>query len=203
MTDDADSRSMSVPRSQSLALRSGNALVTRGLQDIAQFGNRARAKELVELGDKCCDYATREYNEAIAYYTEAIRLDPKDAWTYSKRGNAYRETGDYSREIADYTEAIRLDPQFAAVYYNRADAYCNKGEYDEAIADYTEAIRFEPDFGWVAETYRRRGIAYSLKCDHAEAQSDFAEAQSALAKAQSDFAKAESVLAKAKLPYKP
>ncbi len=58
------SRSLSVPRGQSLALRSGNALVTRGLQDIAQFSNRARAEELVKLGGQC--RMKMEYDDAIA-----------------------------------------------------------------------------------------------------------------------------------------
>lgn len=51
--------------------------MTRGLQDIAQLGNHAHAEELLKLGYTC--YNKREYDQAIEYYTEAIRLDPKRA----------------------------------------------------------------------------------------------------------------------------
>ena len=52
-----------------------------------------------------------DYDKAIADYTEAIRLDPKNAEAYCNRGHAYEEKGDYDKAIADCTEAIRLDPK--------------------------------------------------------------------------------------------
>jgi Flp pilus assembly protein TadD len=59
-----------------------------------------------------------DIDQAIADYTEAIRLDPYDAEAYNGRGFAYGSKGEYDRAIADYTEAIRLNPNYA-----------NKGEY--------------------------------------------------------------------------
>ena len=55
--------------------------------------------------------AKQEYDKAIADYTEAIRLDPKDATAYDDRGNAWYAKNEYDKAIADYTEAIRLDPE--------------------------------------------------------------------------------------------
>ena len=57
-----------------------------------------------------------EYDKAIADFTEAIRLNPKNANAYSKRGEAYMAKHDYDKCIADCTEAIRLDPKDARAY---------------------------------------------------------------------------------------
>ena len=53
---------------------------------------------------------------AIADYTEAIRLNPKFAEAYCKRGYAYGNKGVYDKAIADCTKAIRLNPKLAGVH---------------------------------------------------------------------------------------
>jgi tetratricopeptide (TPR) repeat protein len=60
--------------------------VTCGLHEIAQFGKRSHAEELLKLGSIC--YDKREYDKAIEYYTKATRLDPMFAMTYYNRGIA-------------------------------------------------------------------------------------------------------------------
>jgi tetratricopeptide (TPR) repeat protein len=42
-----------------------------------------------------------EYDKAIKDYTEAIRLDPKSAWTYASRGIAYTNKGKLNKAIND------------------------------------------------------------------------------------------------------
>jgi tetratricopeptide (TPR) repeat protein len=54
--------------------------------------------------------AKGDRDRAIAVYTEAVRLNPKDSVLFFNRGNAYNAKGDYDRAITDYTEVIRLDP---------------------------------------------------------------------------------------------
>ena len=51
-----------------------------------------------------------EFNKAIATYTKAIQRDPKYAFAYIGRGDAYAASGDLDRAIADYDRAARLDP---------------------------------------------------------------------------------------------
>jgi tetratricopeptide (TPR) repeat protein len=90
-------------------------------------------------------FAKKDYDRAIADYTEAIRLDPKYALAYSNRGTAYKAKGNYDLAIADYTEAIRLDPEDALAYFKRGNAYEARKNYDRAIADFTEAIQLNPN----------------------------------------------------------
>ncbi len=50
------------------------------------------------------------YTKAIAIYTKAIERDPKYAFSYIGRGDAYVLNGEFARAIQDYTQAVRLDP---------------------------------------------------------------------------------------------
>jgi tetratricopeptide (TPR) repeat protein len=55
-------------------------------------------------------YAMKDYDRAIADFSEAIRIDPKFAVAFYNRSCAYRDKGDGERSIDDYIESIRLDP---------------------------------------------------------------------------------------------
>jgi tetratricopeptide (TPR) repeat protein/glyoxylase-like metal-dependent hydrolase (beta-lactamase superfamily II) len=102
----------------------------------------ASAKTPMEQGEEACK--KKDYDLAIKFFTEAIRLNAKDGNAYHCRGTAYSNKEDNDRAIADFTEAIRLDPGSAQSYFSRASIYHNKGDHEKAIADCTEVIRLEP-----------------------------------------------------------
>ena len=114
-----------------------------------------------------------EHDKAIADYTEAIRLAPKDAEAYYNRGTSYVNRGEYDEAIADLTEAIRFNPKNTDAFCNRGLAYSHKGEHDKAIADYTEAIRLVPSN---AIAYTNRGADYGIKGEYDKAIADSTEA---------------------------
>ena len=86
-----------------------------------------------------CGPSEEEHDKAIADYTEAIRLNPKDADAYYNRGLAYWNKGKFDKAIAEYTEAIRLNPKLAEAYYSRGFAYRNNGDLAKAEADFAKA----------------------------------------------------------------
>jgi tetratricopeptide (TPR) repeat protein len=59
------------------------------------------------------------YDQAITDFSEALRIDPRDALSYLNRGLARAQKRDYDRAIADFDEALRLDPQNANARKNR------------------------------------------------------------------------------------
>jgi GlpG protein len=50
------------------------------------------------------------YDEAVARYTEAIRLEPDNAWAYEGRSIVYQSMKEPSKAEADMKKAIELDP---------------------------------------------------------------------------------------------
>jgi tetratricopeptide (TPR) repeat protein len=56
-------------------------------------------------------FAKSEYDGAVAAYTEAVKLDPKNPYVFEKRGEAYLVGKDYERAIADFSRATgRMSP---------------------------------------------------------------------------------------------
>ena len=84
-----------------------------------------------------------KYDNAIADYTAAIKIDPKYREAYNNRGNAYRRKGDHALAIADYTEAIKLNPKRGLYYRNRGTVLQDRREYVRALADFDEAIKLD------------------------------------------------------------
>ncbi|MEA1895075.1 MAG: tetratricopeptide repeat protein, partial [Euryarchaeota archaeon] len=60
----------------------------------------------------------REYNEAIEYYKEAIRIDPDDAAARNNLGNLLKDQGRYDEAEKEYREAIRIDPNYGEAHVN-------------------------------------------------------------------------------------
>jgi tetratricopeptide (TPR) repeat protein len=118
-------------------------------------------------------------DRAISDFTDAIRLNPKDALAYNNRGLAWNEKGDHDRAIADLTAAIRIDPlprsdlpgmAHVNIYANRGLAWQAKGDLDRGIADFDQAIRLDPRD---ADAFNRRGAAWSAMGQLDRAISDF------------------------------
>lgn len=113
------------------------------------------------------------YAEAIMDFDEAIRLNPKNEYTFANRGNYKARIGRYDEALADYDEAIRLNPRFALAYINRGRVKALLGRYEETIADCNEAIRLNPK---AAIAFSNRGAAKVRLGRYEEAIADCNEA---------------------------
>jgi tetratricopeptide (TPR) repeat protein len=129
------------------------------------------AEDAAGKGNKA--YSEANYDQAIAQYSEAIRLNPNDGISYATRGLAYFRKRDFDKAIADFNDFIRLSPDSPDGYIYRGDAYGRKRDYDHAIADYTVALRITPE---AFEAYFKRALAYENSGDHKKALSDCARA---------------------------
>jgi tetratricopeptide (TPR) repeat protein len=119
-------------------------------------------------------YYKKDYDLAIACFSEVIRLNSKDDAAYGCRGCAYDEKGEYAKAIADHSEAIRLNPRSATHHHNRGHAYHHKAQYERAVADYTEAIRLNHER--LSDSYYDRGLSYKKLGKHDKAIADYSEA---------------------------
>ncbi len=99
---------------------------------------------LVDLADSYRDL--KRYEEALAAYDQAIRLDPNYAGAYNGRGIALGELKRYEEALAAFDQAIRLAPNYIGAYYNKGVTLRNLQRYEEALAAYDQAIRLDPTY---------------------------------------------------------
>jgi tetratricopeptide (TPR) repeat protein len=107
--------------------------------------------------------------DAIAFYTDLLQLNPRDAQAYLERGHVKRMLfGRYDlAPLADYEKAIELVPNRADYYDYAIRALTAKPgrprqDYERALALAQRALKLEPDNGlyrcWLAVSYARLGM---------------------------------------------
>jgi tetratricopeptide (TPR) repeat protein len=96
----------------------------------------------------------REFDEAIADLSEAVRLDPTSVNALHVRGFARMAAAQFDKAADDYNNAVRLAPKNAQLFYERATIWIANAEFDRAISDLDEAVRLDPKH---AEAFMRRG----------------------------------------------
>lgn len=113
--------------------------------------DRFRPKaDFLELGlavaeaDWVLRQANRDRAGAIADYSAALALDPKDEEAWRDRGIAELDQGRREATIADLTQAIALDPDDAFAFPYRSIAYGSGRDMRRANADDDAAIRLDP-----------------------------------------------------------
>ena len=133
--------------------------------------------ELIDRGNR--KRKAEMYEEAIEDYSQAIKIDPEEAWAYFFRGSTYEILEMYEIAIKDYSQAIKIDPH-ETFFAGRGDLYLKIAKYEEAIKDYTIANRME-EYLW---NYIGRGYAYAHLENNDSAIKDFTVAISILEKEQ-------------------
>lgn len=105
-------------------------------------GGAATYEKQMELGRK---YLTEmNYAEAIAAFTEAIKLNPDDIEAYMARAEAYAALEKYDEATSDYTAVIEKtgDQPYlqATAYIGRAGVGESTDSLTDAESDYTAAL---------------------------------------------------------------
>jgi serine/threonine-protein kinase len=144
----------------------------RQAEQEAQQQTKIEADRCYEQGKE--HLRQRSFEQAIAFLSKAIELDPRRADFYWDRGKSYTWLKNYEQAIADHTKAIELDPQRADFYWNRGKSYTWLKNYEQAIADYTKAIELDPRR---ADYYYSRSLSYRAAGQGAQADADLARAR--------------------------
>ena len=95
----------------------------------------ATATDKIELGQK---YLTElNYTEAVASFTEAIKLDPDNIQAYMGRAEAYMALGEYDKALADYRFISGTTENMP---YTRALSYIGQAEVHEKMEQPARAV---------------------------------------------------------------
>ncbi|MBS1954449.1 MAG: tetratricopeptide repeat protein [Cyanobacteria bacterium SZAS-4] len=111
----------------------------------------------------------KDYEGAVASYTEILSENPSAADAYLKRADARLQLKDFDGAMSDYDQAIKVNSNFVESYVKRADLKVRLGDPQSAITDYSEALRLNPKD---AVAHTNRAIAYKLNGDFAKAADD-------------------------------
>jgi tetratricopeptide (TPR) repeat protein len=85
--------------------------------------------------------------EGLAYYRNAIRMDPNYSEYHNEVGNILQEMGEFRSAVQHYERAIECSPPYPEVYFNKAVCHARLEELDESLACFDFTLELEPDHG--------------------------------------------------------
>ena len=81
------------------------------------------------------------YDRAMADFTLAMGLDPRNPRYFCQRGDVLRRRGVLRDAIADYNAAVTRSSGSICAYQGRAQTYLAQGNTQQALADIAQALR--------------------------------------------------------------
>jgi tetratricopeptide (TPR) repeat protein len=115
------------------------------------------------------DKELRRYDQAVADFSRALELRPKNRDIWRWRAGAYEALNQKDKALADLASATAWEPVDATDFRTRAEAYRGLHQYDKAVADLSRAIELDPT---VTEYYRARAASYAELRRHDQAFAD-------------------------------
>ena len=89
-------------------------------------------------------YREKQYEQAEAQFTEALKLRPDFALAANNLGFIYYRQDKFVEAARWFDNAIRMDPSRAVAYLNLGDALDKAGEADRARKAYTTYLELAP-----------------------------------------------------------
>jgi tetratricopeptide (TPR) repeat protein len=85
------------------------------------------------------------YEEALAHFNEALRINPDYFDARRNIGNLYLKQGKYNEAIANLSKLLQMGKEQAKVHRSLGLAYGQLGEEGLAIQHYNQALRLDPE----------------------------------------------------------
>ncbi len=104
---------------------------------------QGRADSYLDMAKKYS--AQHEYQQAIKWYKEAIKLNPDDARGYTDLGRVYLRMKNFPEAIKYYQEAIGLEPRNNRSYIGLGFVYQEMGDYPQATKCFRQSIILNPN----------------------------------------------------------
>merc|ERR1712130_990300 len=91
---------------------------------------------------------------AVKFYSEAIKRNPKDAKIYSNRAACYTKLNAFDLTIKDCDTSISMDPTFVKAYLRKANVLKAMGQAKNAMEVYSKAMELDPNSDEAKNGYR-------------------------------------------------
>ncbi len=109
-------------------------------------------------------------SDELKALNDRVRLNPRDAVGFYRRGQLYARYGEFNRAITDLDEAIRLKPDDPEALNNRCWARIMLGDTSKAMQDCNSALKLRPAYGDALDS---RGLINLKQCKNADALADY------------------------------
>jgi tetratricopeptide (TPR) repeat protein len=119
------------------------------------------------------DNAIGEPDKAIAYYDQALKINPYYVKAWYNRGIIYLNRGEFDKAISDFSRTINLRPNYADALNRRGGTYFKMENFEKAYIDFSQAIRADPNY---ADAYYNRGLTCFKMGNFEKAYIDFSQA---------------------------
>lgn len=124
--------------------------------------NIAQASTYQTLHDQGCSlFSAGRYEEALAYFNQAVALMPDQANLWYRQGDALANLTRYPEALLSLNRALALKPDYQQAWALRGAVLIYLERYSEALENCNHALQLQPSD---AETWMMRGAAlYYLK----------------------------------------
>ena len=121
-----------IPLGQPLLIKTGVFFLTTGL--VLSFPEKVSARNFDYYFDRAYEKSKNgDHIGAIADFTKAIEIDPKDHDSYHNRGVSRESLGKWYEAISDYIKAIRIKADRPTSYHGIGYCKSQLGDFEGAI----------------------------------------------------------------------
>jgi serine/threonine protein kinase len=117
--------------------------------------------------------ALGRFEEALASYEAAIKLQPASATVWVNKANVLSSMKRRSDALAAYDRAILLDPEYQPAWFNKGLELQQSGDHLEAVACFERTLELNPRHG---AALRRKGQSLVVGRQFQEAKACYEEA---------------------------
>ena len=107
--------------------------------------------------------------EAVTVLQQALKLDPRAAYSWNALGYAYERRQDKNKAFDAYKRAAELAPAWAAPSFHVGDHYFQQKKFDQAERAFSQAVRCDPST-LEPRLMLVRAARFSRQFDKAEAE---------------------------------
>ena len=95
-----------------------------------------------DQGNNC--FKTKDFAEAIDFYTQALGETPEDHTIMGNRSAAYYQLQQYDEALIDAEKCIEVQPDWSKGYQRKAMVLQATQKLDDAIAQYQLGVEKDP-----------------------------------------------------------
>lgn len=89
-------------------------------------------------------FASKNFSEAIGFFSQAINLAPDNHILYSNRSACYSSNQEYEKALVDADKCVGLKSDFAKGYGRKGAALQGLGKIHEAIQAFEDGLKVDP-----------------------------------------------------------